>query len=169
MDQQQQERAAFQLVDQLMSNPETRRQTQMLVKKINPKASIPEIDAAMPVMAEVQKLSKVVEDLRGELVKRDAQDEMRSKQNTLKEQGYSPDAVNRIEKLMAERSISDYDAAAALFDRQNPAPTPSRPTYAGSRFMDTSGDDFKRYMKDPEGWVEEETSKAIADFRAGRA
>jgi hypothetical protein len=169
MDQAQQNEAAFKLVDQLMSNPETRRTMQLAVKKINPKASIPEIDAALPIMGEMQKMSKRLDELTSELTRRDAQEEMRSKQNTLKEQGYSTEAVNRIEKLMAERSISDYDAAAALFDRQNPAPAPSRPSYAGSRFMDTGADDFKKYMKDPDAWVEEETSKAIADFRAGRA
>ena len=169
MNDEEQKEAAFTLLNSLMSNPETRRQTQMMVKKINPKASIPEIDAALPVMAELQKTNKVVEELRAELMKRDVQSEISKSHKSLRNKGYSDDGIEKIEKLMTDRGIADYEAASALFDRMNPAPSPTAPSYVGQRFMETGTDDFKRFMKSPESWVEEETGRALADFRSGRA
>jgi hypothetical protein len=172
MDETQQKEAAFALLNQLMSNPETRRQTQLLVKKANPKASIPEIDAAQPLVGAINNQQKEIDALKMELMKRDAQADIDKKHGSLKSQGYTDEGIKNIEKLMVERNISDYDAGAALFDRMNPAPSVSSPSYVGQSFfngVDTSGEDFKKFSTNPGAWVDDETSRAIADFRSGRA
>ena len=164
-----QAQAALALLEQLMGNPETRRQTQMLVKKVNPKASIPEIDAAIPIYQELKKTNDTVAELRAELTRRDARDEINSKQSVLQGQGYSEDGIRKLEGLMVERGIGDYEAAAALFDRMNPPPAPAAPSYAGQRFFQDTGEDFKKFAANTGAWVDEETGRALADFRSGRA
>jgi hypothetical protein len=167
-DQNTQAEDALKLLNTLLENPKTRNMTQRLVKEVNPKAYIPELDAAAPVLAELKRSNDRIDALTAQLQKRDTMDDIEKNRSTLRSRGYNDEGIKKIEELMTGRGIADYDAAEALFDKQNPAPAPRQPGYSGSLFMDTGGDDFKKFASNTAAWVEEETARTLDDFRNGR-
>lgn len=122
-------------VQSAMSNPETRRQMQKIQKTLNPNAVVPELDAAEPVMKEVNDLrsnfEKLAEEIRAEREERtknaklaDLRSEFDKGRAALRKQGYTDEAIEKIEKLMEDKGVADHEIAAAAFDRMNPAPAP---------------------------------------------
>ena len=126
------------LLDKLAANPKTRKQVLTLIKEISPDTPIPEIDAAAPIMQKVEELEKQLaerekaqkekeEKAAAEASTRDFENKIESGRKKLREIGYTAEGVEKIEKLMADRGIMDYDAAEALFDKENPKSDPISP------------------------------------------
>lgn len=119
------------LLDALGNNPKTRAKALELIKEVLPNFSIPEVDVPKHATALIDaKMKDVTEKL--EALSRE-RDEEKGKKNAksiddlidtgrkqLKKDGYTQEGIENIEKLMQDRGLTDYEAAASLFDRMNP-------------------------------------------------
>lgn len=130
------------LLDKIGSNPKTRMNLLKLWKEVEPETTIPEIDAATPhlealegVKKELADFRKALEDEKTEAKKKQTLEEIDNQiakgRKRLKDQGFTQEGVEAVEKLMQDRSISDYDAAAALWEKENPKEEPITPTNYG--------------------------------------
>ncbi len=110
-----------------------RRDLLLLMKKQYPHLAVPEIDAAVPVNEEIQGLRKEFEEYRESVAKErkereDTDRESRAKgsvadgQRYLRQQGCDDEGVEGVETLMRERNLPDYEAAFALWSRNQPKP-----------------------------------------------
>jgi hypothetical protein len=140
--------AAF---NSLTSNPETRETVQRALKKINPKLSIPEIDAKDAVRDEIKTEREKREALERKIMENEARDNVRERRAAIIKKYSLTDAdVEAIEKLMVEDKEVNWthDAAARVYlaQRQSATPTPasfSPPTYTLSEGKD---DPFAKAM-----------------------
>jgi hypothetical protein len=118
-----------QLFAALTGNPETRETVQRALKKLNPKLSIPEIDAKDAVLAAVADSNKSIAELRQQILERDVRERLeREKGRAITEHHLSTEDVKGVEALMIDKEnpISSYDIAAKLYkaSRQSAVPTP---------------------------------------------
>lgn len=112
-------------------------------KKIDPNAVIPEIDAAAPVNAAIETISKKIDTfLEGQAKaeaarkEREAVDSFNSNWESTKRavqdrEGYFDETIKEIEKLAQERQLPDFEAAAALWDKNHPPQTLATPSGFG--------------------------------------
>lgn len=173
------------LLDMLGKNPKHRAALLQMMKDANPEMAIPEIDAAKPVLDKVDALAKDFADYRkaneDEKTERDkkaresrAGSEVEQGRIKLRKAGYTPEGVEKIEKLMGERGLIDYEAAAALFDRQTPPDMPVLPTNFGRAMPmidDTAPDDLKKAVSFPKGRAQDQALKrwTNSQLQAGMA
>ena len=173
--------AAKQLLDKFAANPKLRPKLLGLIKELNPDAAIPEIDAAAPLREELDALRKEVSGTVGELKellesgnrKREVEDTIASERRKLRKSGWDDDGIQKIETLMQERGLVDYEAAAALVEKQMPKPAPMEPgdildhgwNLATPEEKDT---DHQLLLKNPVAFQRQEIRKFLAEKRASR-
>lgn len=173
-------RTAYALVEKL-GQGKTRGRLLGLIKEAQPNAVIPEVDAAAEVMEEIRKrderlakLEKDAEDDRAARAKeRDTatlDGNIAKGRKMLIDAGYTDEGIAGVEKIMTERGITDYEAAAALFDREQPKAEPIAGTsYSGNRWDWTRpAEDDKtgqNWLKDPIGQSQREVQGWLADQR----
>src|SRR5215469_10433531 len=132
-------RTARALVEKFHGDPRTREQYLKLIKILNPQAIVPEIDAKNEVLDEIKKRDEVIADLKkaidADKAERDETARKAKVEGSIadgrkwcRDQGYTQDGITGIEKIMEERGIADYEAAAALFERINPRDEPIVPS-----------------------------------------
>ncbi len=172
----------------MMAHPEARGMVLKAQKTVNPDAVIPEIDAAAPLKAAQDELRAMLEADKAERKQEREDREQKTrvdefaarwegKKRALRDDGYSTEYVDGVEKLAQERGLADLDAAAALFDRLNPAPTVASPGGGNWDFFASpdkgAEDDFMKKLWDTrgenDGIVMAEAGRAISEIRsAGR-
>jgi hypothetical protein len=171
--------AAKKLLEQLNGHKDTRPMLQRAIKVHHPEVQTEEDVAeqyAAPIRSEVQQsLSKIEEriaalDAREARVKeQDTLLEMQSSFGRLKEQfGYNDDGIEKIKQLMVDRSIPDPEAAAALFERLNPAPVETRSSWSPDRYNfenDAVDHDVKGLFENPDKWEDAMIGKVLLDER----
>ena len=174
-----------QTVQKWMGNPATRQKVLEAQKILNPDAVIPEIDAKKPIEEALGKLDARFADFEKRLDEDKAAREEAKKlaelnsrwskgQNQLREQGYTQEGIDKIEKLMEERGIADHDAGAALFDRLNPPEQPILPQNSGfdmlTEAFSPAGDaaaeaDRKMLFENPDAWLNKSVTETLKDIR----
>lgn len=174
-----------QTVQKWMGNPAARQKILEAQKTINPDAVIPEIDAAKPIKDAMDKLDQRFSDFEKRL-NEDKEEREKAKKlselnsrwekgrNVLRDQGYTAEGIEKIEKLMEERGIADHDAGAALFDRLNPPEQPIMPDNSGfgmlTEAFTPSGDanaeaDRKLLFDNPDAWLNKTLTDTFKDIR----
>jgi hypothetical protein len=118
------------LLHTLTSNPETRETLQRAMKKLNPKLSIPEIDAKDAVLAVVKESSERVEKLENKIRDDEIRQRLeRQRTNLMSKYRLSEEDMTAVEALMVDKDnpIPSYDAAARVYlaSKQSAVPTPS--------------------------------------------
>lgn len=116
------------LLNTLLSNPDTRRDVQLALKKANPKLVIPEIDAAAPVNARMDSLEKENEKMRTEILTDRVSRRLEADRAAIKTKYKLNDAdVAEVEKLMTDKDnpIPSYDAAARVHVASKATATPT--------------------------------------------
>lgn len=173
----------------MLGNPEARKLVFQAQKIVDPTVAIPEIDAAAPVMSEIEKLRQEMAEERKSRAEEKAQAEAaakldrfraewESKKRALRKQnGYTDEGIAAIEKLAEERGIADIEAAAALFDRLNPPTQPIAHPGVGqwSFFEEPKEDTSGKYLHDllatrggNDTVLAREVGAALADVRGAR-
>ncbi len=165
-----------------LANPKTRTTFLKVQKTLNPDAVIPELDATESVMTSVsgveQKLNSVIERLEARETAaaeaertRELQGRVSTGQKLLRDGGYTAEAIGKIEALMLERGIADYEAGMVLFDRLNPAPPPSDGGRSQGMFGPTDhnikADDYKALWESQgsdDGWLNQTIATARREF-----
>ena len=70
-----------------------------------------------------------------------------------KRRGYTDDAMQRLDDMMKEREIYDYEAGDLLFAAKNPKPSDGSTDYGSSHFWEHEKQPaFKEIAADPEKW-----------------
>lgn len=125
------------LLNSLTSNPETREGLQRLLKKANPKLSIPEIDSKDSVLGAVNELREDNAKLRREIQEDGIRKRIEKDRATVQTKyKLSDEDMKGVEALMVdpENPIPTYDGASRVFiaSRESATPTPASfqpPTY----------------------------------------
>jgi hypothetical protein len=157
-----------------------------LVKKHFPDVALPEIDtaeaASRPLLDKIAALeARYDEDRKREQEEREKEKQeaqerrvkntITSAHKRLREEGWDEDGIARIEDLMRERGIGDYDVASAYVRSQMPAPSPIAQSYAGKDlnwFNPSEAEvDHSLLMKDPAKYKSQMITKFVADKANG--
>jgi len=120
------------LLDKLAAKPGSRLAVQKIVKEAFPDTHIPELVAAEAAKNELTPMVERLAALETRLTDDEAAREksardarfgaqIESGRNLLRQRGYSTEKIEAIEKQMETRGIADYDAAEALYARDNRA------------------------------------------------
>lgn len=162
--------AAYALLDGVLKDPKVRAKQLALLKEHKPDFVVPEIDAAAPINARIDGLQADNEKLRKELAERDASASMQSKFDKLqRDQGLTDEGVEKVKKLMVERSIPDPVDAAVIFASQQPKPDPAEPVgYSPTHFLDDTDKDLEPWFANEDRQAEIETANVLREIRAGR-
>lgn len=157
------------LSKRLATNPKTRTEYLRLLKKENPDQVIPELEVEDRIAAFAKPHIERVEKMSLELLKRDTQDKIEAKRRKLRDEGYTQQDIDAIEKLMVEKQIPAHDTAAEHFkmSKQLATPTPSALSRTGVNTLPID----KKLVKEAGGirnWSRIEAHKAVDDIKAGR-
>lgn len=166
-------------MQQMLANPQTRRKVLEAQKILRPDAVIPELDAAKPVLDEIDRLSKRFDSFAEDSKKdREARDEkerlgsLKSRwsqgQAAAKAQGYDSDGMKALEAFMEEHGIADHDIAIPAFERKHPQPQPVATT--SPRLYPSIGDmkaddSMKLLLDDPDQYLAKIIPETLRDMR----
>lgn len=155
----------------LLENPETRELTLRGTKKLNPRASIPEIDLKDAALGAFKKQADDMESLKADIRKRDAADRVREEREKLRDAGYSKDQVAAIEKIMIDEHIPSYDTAARYFKAQTQAAEPTPHSTAPATTYSMPADAMTALKGGKAGlnkFARESATAALDEIRSGR-
>lgn len=148
------------MVDAIYNDPSLGREARALIKKKFPDLPIPDYDVEVKVETRLEADKREREE--AERKKREAEEDARYKsqrQKTQEEYGFTDEAMGRMEKLMTERNIGDYEVAATYFAAKEPKPMDDRG--GESRYWNhTDKDSFKEISADPEEWARKQILQA---------
>lgn len=120
------------LLNTLSGNPETRTELQRLMKKVNPKLVIPEIDTADAVRGEMKVRDERIASLENKILEGEVRGRMERQRAAAQVKYNLSDAdLLEVEKLMIDpdpdKRVPGYESAARVFtaERQNAKPTPA--------------------------------------------
>jgi hypothetical protein len=164
------------VVDAVMKTPATRSQFLRLAKQAKPDLSIPEVDAAQPVIAAVQETNKRLNDfITAQAEKERKAEEDRQITNfqsrwaqdeaDLRREGWRPTGIDQVKKFAEENGIANLRIAADAFERRNPQPGPVDSRAAGWNLFTgpAEEDTFVKDMMDTGGESETRLDKEIRD------
>jgi hypothetical protein len=173
--------AAKQLLDKLSNNPKTRKQLLQLLKTNDPETPIPELDIAEPLQTDLQQFKSEVGNSLQELKelfesdsrKRSIEDTINSERRKLRKAGWDDEGISKVEDLMQKRGLTDYEAAAALVEKQMPRPDPMEPGDVLDRGWnittpDDTSTDHQLLLKDPIAFQRAEIQRFLKEKRAAR-
>lgn len=126
------------VASKIVANPAARRRLEEAHKLVDPNAATPMLDQDKlqnePINAlktelsdQIAALKKEREDERREQTLVTIADKQTKAIAGLRRQGYTDEGVKAIENLMTAKGLLDVEDAVAIFERQNPPPTPSTP------------------------------------------
>lgn len=172
---------AYKLLRKLQDDPKSRPAFEKAVKTHFPQVETTEERAealAKPYVTRIEEqLSKLSETVEGRFKSEDERAaklreetqlaDMESSFGRLRERGYTDDGIEKIKGLMVGRKIADPEAAAALFDRQNPPPAEAAASWEPARWNldENAVADTKALFDDPERWADREVASVLNDIR----
>ena len=170
-------------LNEMATSPKTRRQFEGLAKTLRPEIETTSdiADAvAAPYVEKIETATKQIADFIAAQAKRDeeavtaAADRDRDAAFArLKAEGYTEDGLDKITRIMVDRRIADPEAAAALFDRQNPKPAPEVGGSWEPAAWDIKGNavanDIEGLFADPDRWADKQVYNVLQEVRSGKA
>jgi hypothetical protein len=119
------------LLDDMGNNPKTRELALRIIKEVRPNMPLPELDAQTKAAALIDaKLKPVLDKLEAKEKKEEEEKLGKSAKSVddlidrgrkwLKEEGYSKEGIESVESLMQSEGLTNYEAAASLWERRNP-------------------------------------------------
>ena len=166
---------AWKRLDQMLGHPEHGTAAKKLLKKIDPTIKIPDLDAAEPVIAEVEKLRGELTELKTSLTAGYEDYQRNQDWGKAKEEfGLTDEGLAAAKKIAEEQKVPPR-AAAALAVHDAPKPVePSGFSPANWDLFRNSGTadeqaDMKALLDDPDAWFDRTAGKMFSDAkRAGR-
>lgn len=147
-------------VESIYNDPQLNKEAKRLIKKKYPNVSIPDYDIEEKVISRLDQEKKARDDAEAAARKKQSDEDWRNtRTKTQKDFGFTDDAMKRLEDLMIERNIGDYEAAAVLLASKEPKT--SEATADNSRWNHDRQEGFKEIASDPEGWARGEILKAV--------
>lgn len=171
---------ASQFLTEAAQSPATRREFERMAKKLRPDIETTDdiaAAAAAPYIEQIETSNRRLDDFLTAQQKRDqdavdaqadhARDEAFGR---LKAEGYTEDGIEKITRLMIERNIADPEAAAALFDRQNPKPLEGHASWEPDSWniRDEAVDrDVSGLFENEDKWADREVANVLNEIRMG--
>jgi hypothetical protein len=141
------------------ADPEGKKLLQRAHKKIDPHAITPDIDEEEQKLALKTELEKKIEELEAkyrtdkeEADKEKSLSSLNAKfeagRKALKDQRYTDEGIEAVEKFMNERGIPDHLVAAAYLEKQNPPQEIMSPrAFGGFNFLEQPKDGEDKFLK----------------------
>jgi hypothetical protein len=172
------------VVDAVMKTPATRSQFLRLAKQAKPDLSIPEVDAAAPVLAAVQDTNKRLNDfITAQAEKERKAEEERQvsafqsrwaqDESDLRREGWRPEGLTAVKKFAEDNGIANLRIAADAFERRNPQPGPVDSRAAGWNLFtgpaeeDTFVKDQMQAMGNDDARLDKEIRDTLNEIRSG--
>lgn len=149
-------------VESIYNDPGLNREAKALIKKKYPGLQIPDYDLENKIEDRFAKERQEREE--AEQKKRQKEEDERFAQlrtDTQKRYGFTNDAMERMEKMMVERNIGNYEDAAELMAIREPKTSDNSSDWHGGRWNHDQQTDFAEISKDPERWARNEIMKSI--------
>jgi hypothetical protein len=155
-------------VESIYSDPALNKEAKRLIKKKYPNLAIPDYDIREEVDQRLEAERQARKDAEEAVRRKESDERINSERSRVqKEYGFTEDAMKKLEDMMVERNIGDYEAAATYHASKNPQQ--SEPTFDTFRWNHDRQDSFKQIAQDPEGWARQEILNAVrADERTRR-
>jgi hypothetical protein len=156
----QSKRQVADFVESIYNDPNLTKEAKRLIKRKYPQLQIPDLDIEDRVerrIAEVERERSHAETSRREAEEQASWQDRRKKTQT--SYGFTDEAMERLEKMMVEKNVGDYDVAASYLAAKEPKP--SEAGFDTYRWNHEKQPGFAEIAKDPEGWGRSEILKAI--------
>jgi hypothetical protein len=157
-----QAKVALKGAQELWNDPALGDQAKALWKKKWPDATIEGYDAKQEVKAVVDGFKEEREKEKREAAERAETERMLAQRKMVQERrGYTDDAMQRMEKLMEEKKVYDYEAGDLLFAAKNPTPSDGSAAYDKHFWNHEKQPGYKEIAADPERWGFNELARAV--------
>jgi hypothetical protein len=159
------------MMNGIYNDPQLGEEARALIKKKYPNLPMPDYDTKRAVNERLDREKQERADEAKAARDKEADERFRqARADTQKQFGFTDDAMSRLEKLMMERNIGDYEAAATYMASKEPQPSEETAGFDRHFWHHDRQDEFKQIADDPEGWARSELAKAVrADTRARNA
>ena len=160
------------LMDQLLKNPKTRRDAEKLVKTLYPETTTTD-DLAEPYVKKIEsveaKLDKFLEGMKG----RELDEKLNKQLNELRTtRSYTDDGIEKIKKIMVEKSIPDAIAAADHWERLNPPTVNVESNFSPTDWgfgRKNDDDSINALFKDEDAWAEKTARQVWAEEQSKKS
>lgn len=146
------------------NHPEEGARAKEIWKKVFPDSQIPEFDLEQRVNARFAQEKEERE--RTEKERRDREQDERiaaKRKETQDAFNYTDDEMKRLEELMVERNIGDYEVAATYMGSRNPRVSDGTAEYDSGFWNHEKQDIFKEIVADPEAYGRREILKTLRE------
>jgi len=171
------------LLQQMEADPKSRAHLARAIKGVRPDVETEEDVAeryAAPVREEIGAVAAQMKEFLDAQTKRDQEAAERAEAANfetafarLKKDGYTDEGIERIKGIMVERKIADPEAAALVFDKQNPPAQHEQASWTPATWdlgsTANEGVDLKAMFQDEERWADQEAAKTLNEIRMGKA
>ena len=160
-----------QLLDQLLEkDPEIRDQTLKALQKLNPETVLPEVRADAKISDAFTRAKKeALEEFDAKQRQREFEAGVKAdRENAIKRFSLTDEEVGKVEKLMTERKIGTYEAAADYYKLMTKPAEPAPQSLVDTSFQLPDRKEMADLWKDPRGWSLREAGKALNEIRAKR-
>lgn len=156
----QQKRVTADFAESIFNDPALNNESKSIIKKKYPNLQIPDYDLEQKFNAkwDEEKKSREEKD-KQEREKAERDKFLAQRTETQRQYGFTDEAMQRLEKMMLDRNIGDYEAAASYFASREPQS--SEPTFDSTRWHHERQEGFADIAKDPESWGRNEIMRAI--------
>lgn len=147
-------------VESIYNSPQWNKEAKRLIKRAYPQIQIPDLDIEERVeerLAQDRKERQDIEDAKRQEADKASWDSLRERTKT--QYGLTDEGMEKLEKMMVERNVGDYDVAASYMVAKDPKPSEAQ--FDAVRWNYDKAPGFAEIAKDPEGWGRAEILKAI--------
>jgi len=143
---------AVQALQKMLGHAGARQLVLQAQKLVNPDLAIPEIDAAAPVMAELNTLKESIEADKKAAAEAKAEEANAAKvekfaaewaggRKKAEAAGYTEEGIGQLESYMEAHGIADHEIAMPSFEKKNPLPEPAESDSSPFRALQPNGPD----------------------------
>jgi hypothetical protein len=170
------------LLQQMSTNPETKRDFERVVKKIVPSvettddivqaAAKPYIDQLESVTTEFRDYVAAQKEREEAAAANRADGELATTFGEMRANGLTDKGEDAVRQLMVDRNIADPHAALALFEKQNPAPPQGVSSWEPDSWNISANAvdrDIEGLFKNPDTWGDIEAGNVLAELRRNAA
>lgn len=146
--------------ESLYNDPALSTELKGLIKRKYPNVQITDYDIEQKLEARLEEDRRQREEERASERNQKEQERFQVlRQKTQEQYGFTPEAMEELEKFMVEKNVGDYDVAAKYLASQNPKPSDA--TFKDDRWNHSKAPGFAEIAKDPEEWARSEIMKSI--------
>jgi broad specificity polyphosphatase/5'/3'-nucleotidase SurE len=152
-------------VESIYNDPALNKEAKKLIKKKYPNLQIPDYDIEEKVEARFAQEKQARDTSAAEKRKKDEDEKWKADRKAAQDKyHYNDEDMKKLEKMMVELEIPNYDVAATYMRSQDPAA--SEPANESRFWRHDQQDGFAEIAKDPEKWGEKEILRALREDQA---